>query len=610
MKRNKPILVVASFEKGRGSGHLVRCGLLVRDLRNLGREAALCLPGLGKGRTEDEAQAVLSQSIENLDEVPLIKDEDAFRRGWDFVVFDRFSTPAREIGYFLGVTPVIGIDEGGPERPRFDFLLDLLPSLPSHTPPNALRPDLLRLPSKRKTGGGVTAPLKILVSFGGEDAAGLGAAAARACAVSGLSEVTLISGALNRDNSCGEYTRLPFVKNLRDRIAEYDIVITHFGLCVFEALHAGVPVLLVSPGRLHEGLARNAGFISAGRGNKAAAGLTRLLFTVRRTGRRAGWRLNTAFLERLAERCTAAARRYKLDDERRETLAAYIDGLEPEVFTACPLCGQAGSAAAARFADRTYRRCTRCGILYMSRNAPPDIQYTEAYFFENYKKQYGKTYLEDFPNLTAMARRRLALIKGVLKTGGGCLLDIGCAYGAFLASARDTGFTGCAGIDVSAAAVEYTRGELKINAARGFFPDAELPPGTTTFDVITLWYVIEHFKDVKTVLEKIRALLNSGGILAFSTPNSSGVSGLFSRKKFLRESPADHWTVWDARNVKKVLLRFGFSVKKIVITGHHPERFPFCRHLSGGRGLVYKIVLAFSKLFRLGDTFEVYARKI
>jgi 2-polyprenyl-3-methyl-5-hydroxy-6-metoxy-1,4-benzoquinol methylase len=613
MPPGKPILVIASFEKGRGSGHLVRSGLLVRDLRRLGREAALYLPGLGNGRTEEEARAVISLSVENLDEVPLLKEETVLRRHWDLVVFDRFSTPKRELDLFHRRIPVIGIDEGGPQRPRFDFLLDLLPPLPSLSPPNALRPDLLRLPAVRKGRRGFSVPLKILVSFGGEDAAGLGQEAARSCAASGLAEVTLVAGALNGETAEGAgFLRVPYINNLPDHLGEYDLVVTQFGLCAFEALYAGVPVLLVSPGRLHGRLARKAGLVSAGRGKKAAARIRLLIFK--------DGRPDTDALEKLSRRCAGTARRYGLDAElggrTTGTLAAYIDGLRPKALKLCPLCGGAGKAAV-RFPDRTYRLCPRCGAFYMSRAVPPGIEYTEAYFFENYRKQYGKTYLEDFPNLAAQARRRLALIRNLLKgslpaatEAPSGLLDIGCAYGAFLKAARDAGFRGCAGIDASAEAVKYVREDLGLNAVRGLFPGDPLPPVPRRFRVVTMWFVMEHFEDTKSVIEQVHGLLYPGGVLAFSTPSAAGISALLSRKKFLEKSPADHWTVLNARRIKKVLRRFGFVVKKVVVTGHHPERFPFCSRLSAGRGIVYKTVLALSRLFRLGDTFEVYAKKL
>jgi 2-polyprenyl-3-methyl-5-hydroxy-6-metoxy-1,4-benzoquinol methylase len=617
---NKPILVTASFEKGRGSGHLVRCGLLVRDLRKLGREAILYLPGLGTGRTPDEARAVLSQVIEDPADVPIVRSEADLCRDWAIVVFDRFATPPQEFERFAA--PSLGIDEGGRARRRFDFLLDLLPNLPSLSPPNELRPDLLCLPSRRREGRASAAPtLKILVTFGGEDAAKLGLAAARACAAPGLSEVTLIVGALNGTpndaRSDTAITRVPSVKNLRDKLADYGLVVTHFGICAFEALYANVPVLLVSPSPLHERLARSAGLVSAGRGIRGAERLAKLVFTAE-SGGVSKMRLNTASLEKIALRCAALARRYGLDEEQRETLAVRIDRLEPKTSPVCPLCEYAKPAVSVRFAGRTYRRCPRCGTLYMNRSEPPDIRYTEAYFFENYKKQYGKTYLEDFPNLTAMARQRLALIKTLAgNRNGRRLLDIGCAYGAFVLAARDEGFD-CVGIDGGGAAVDYVRDKLKMTAFQGFFPETVQESREQfrhKFDVITLWYVLEHFETaraadgscaVKTALEKIHGLLNTGGILAFSTPNLRGISGRLSQQKFLEKSPADHWTVWSERSVKKILPRFGFTVKRIVVTGHHPERFPFCSRLTP-RSFLYKAVAALSGIFRLGDTFEVYA---
>jgi 2-polyprenyl-3-methyl-5-hydroxy-6-metoxy-1,4-benzoquinol methylase/spore coat polysaccharide biosynthesis predicted glycosyltransferase SpsG len=625
MTQTKPVLIIASFEKGRGSGHLVRGGLLARDLRKFGREVMLYLPGLGTGRSLSEARMILAQSLENLDEVSLINDDAELQRDWALVIFDRFSTPLRELERFDA--PALGIDEGGRSRRRFDFLLDLLPNLPSLAPPNALRPDLLCLPERRSPAGAApanfTAPLKILVSFGGEDAAMLGLTAALSCAAPGLSEVTLVGGALNKmqlkNGVAINFAYIPFIKNLREQLADYNLVITHFGLCAFEALYAGVPVILASPTPLHELLAANAGFISAGRGKKGAARLAKLLFISKKR------RLNAAFLSMVAEHCAAAARKYNLDADKHETLAAYINNLEPKTSGSCPLCRYKKNTVIARFADRTYRRCARCGIVYMSRNVQPDIHYTEAYFFENYKKQYGKTYLEDFPNLMAMANRRLEIIKTLLDEGGrrARVLDIGCAYGAFLAAARDKNFE-CAGVDGSAAAVAYVRDELGINAFEGFFPEGGLineiqKSSWREFDAVTLWYVIEHFETanvahksecaLETAIQKIHGLLKTGGILAFSTPNSSGISGRLSLKKFMEKSPADHWTIWDYRHVRKILSHFGFKVKKIVVTGHHPERFPFCGKLSSGR-FMYKLILIFSKLFRLGDTFEVYAKKL
>jgi len=46
-------------------------------------------------------------------------------------------------------------------------------------------------------------------------------------------------------------------------------------------------------------------------------------------------------------------------------------------------------------------------------------------------------------------------------------------------------------------------------------------------------------------------------------------------------------------------------VERIVITGHHPERFPGVPDAIGSWR--YSAAMAVSKMFGLGDTFECYA---
>jgi hypothetical protein len=64
--------------------------------------------------------------------------------------------------------------------------------------------------------------------------------------------------------------------------------------------------------------------------------------------------------------------------------------------------------------------------------------------------------------------------------------------------------------------------------------------------------------------------------------------------------------VFNPRGLRKTLARFGFSLKKIRITGHHPERFRGVMRSNGLRGRIAGIV---SRIAGLGDTFEIYAVK-
>jgi ubiquinone/menaquinone biosynthesis C-methylase UbiE len=149
--------------------------------------------------------------------------------------------------------------------------------------------------------------------------------------------------------------------------------------------------------------------------------------------------------------------------------------------------------------------------------------------------------------------------------------------------------------------------KFTIPAVHGFFPDCPLPC-PPPYNVITLWYMMEHFQNCVKALSEINKILKTGGVLAFSTPSFSGISGRKSLKRFLGNSPADHFTIWSPKTCKKALTLAGFKVKKIAVGGCHPERFPLLGKLaSKKKSPLYRLFMAIGKTFRLGDVFEVYA---
>jgi len=580
------ILAVPCVEKGKGGGHLLRMANLVRELRGYGKTAFLFIDS----KTDNDKTALtrLDALTEDFNSQWIIRNDKELKKAgkWDLIVLDRFETPPEEYAAWSSLAPVAGIDEGGKARDDFDFLIDLLPRLKSASggPPNLTAASFLPLPGKRRPSFRTTARpgspnFRYCITFGAEDSAGLGG---------------LVSEALGAEP-------VKTIPNLREKLHEYDLVITHFGLTAFEALRARVPALLISPTNYHEKLAKEAGFVSVRR-RRRVSGLAK--------------KLTSSLFETIVRASEKIAAKYDLETGNAASLASYLSSADPAVAPFCPACGTKTEKPVARFPERTYRRCRHCGIICMDRLTPPPIEYAKDYFFDQYKAQYGKTYLEDFENLKSSAKTRLTRIKNILQKKHPCilnpesctLLDIGSAYGPFLAAAKEEGFT-AKGLEPAEDAAVYVREKLGIDCITGFFPGA-LSGNTDRYDVITLWYVIEHFTDPGPVLDEIRTRLNSGGILAFSTPNYAGVSGLKSIKTFLKNSPADHWSVWSPRSAKKILAVHGFKLIKTAVTGHHPERFPVIgKLLQKRKGLLYRFCVTVSRVFRLGDTFEAYVKK-
>jgi len=660
------VLVVPAITRGTGTGHLKRSMALVRTLRGAGMDVWLYL---GASSTYDHVDKVagwtqaeiLASFPGELDPLSIFEGDPADRR-WTFVLLDRFRTGRAEFTFWCSIAPVVGLDEGGSVRGSFDFLVNTLPALPSQSAANLSDPRLLDLPGRHRNPLAVVSgqkPLRVLVSFGGEDSAGLTEPAVLSLLASGENsgmtsgidgrkiEVDVISGALastepNERMSAAGARVLGPVPNLKEQLADYDLLVTQYGLSAFEAAAAGISVLLVSPSAYHERLARSVHFLSAGVGRRAASRVAAYLPRLEEAAARAHASIGTqatashqtpktdpgAITSTGISLSFSPRSRPDSDDARipaeippSSPLAHLISGISFPSGVSCPLCGARPTGSArvlGRFPDRTYRRCASCGMVFLTRTDAPPIQYARDYFFRDYKKQYGKTYLEDFFNLEKAGKARLDRIGALLRPSAdrnnqgnsyGNILDIGCAYGPFLSAARSCGFSPY-GMDPAGDAVRYVREELKIPAIEGFFPatDPREGFGVENFDAVTLWYVIEHFTELTPVLQAANRLLRTGGGLAFSTPSGEGVSARFRKSSFFEHSPADHFSVWEPSRTAGLLKRFGFTLEKITVTGHHPERFPGLSSQNPG-SLAYRLAATGSRLFGLGDTYEAYAVK-
>jgi 2-polyprenyl-3-methyl-5-hydroxy-6-metoxy-1,4-benzoquinol methylase/spore coat polysaccharide biosynthesis predicted glycosyltransferase SpsG len=600
-------LIIPCVKAGRGSGHILRSLALRRSLAQKGAEARLLLGRAGKG---DRESGELTRAFSIGPEEWL--DEPRAREGnWDLIVFDNFSTGREFFERFRRRGFCVGIDEGGEARPAFDYLIDIMPRLKREYPPNTrdalafldLPPIGREFPQKIR---------KILVSMGGEDAKGLGLKIARRIMEidpAGLYEADLVKGALSRypDRAPEGLRVLPAMPNLKSRLKDYDLAICQFGLTAYEALASGTGVLLFNPSSYHEALSKAAGFPSLGAlrfDKKLLADFLshpQRLFDATRMAK-----------EKLAAALARAPQAQGPTALADFLLSMDLPGLSPSrACVACPAEKRKGRGEALwRDGSRSYFRCPSCGSVRMARVGENAINYDESYFFEEYRRQYGKTYLEDFPALRRMARDRLEKIKNL--TGsleGKRVLDIGCAYGAFLQEAKESGCS-VFGIDPAEEAVEYLRVKLGIGALQGFFPDKRLAEmaKSEAFDIVSMWYVAEHLPDLNAALASVRGLLRPGGILALSTPSASGVSARFSKENFYRSSPMDHQTILSPSSSKRIFSESGFRFLAARTTGQHPERFPFRHRVTGG--LKYDMLFAASRLFALGDTFEAYASRI
>lgn len=235
----------------------------------------------------------------------------------------------------------------------------------------------------------------------------------------------------------------------------------------------------------------------------------------------------------------------------------------------CNLCGHADFLLLIRKDGFDLVRCKQCDLVFVA-NPPEAKELARLYSFDT--GYHAKLELDSIS--TALHRREADLNLRVLQrhAGPGRLLDIGCSTGLFLAAARKADWQ-VQGLEYSPDSSQVARDvhglDVKTGAlAAGMF-------GPDSFDVITLWDVIEHLPDPSGTLKLIPPLLKPGGLLVLKTPNADGLYprlslGLARRLNFWGHAePPGHLFQFSARTLEKMANQAGLETVAL-----HHQRIP------------------------------------
>jgi 2-polyprenyl-3-methyl-5-hydroxy-6-metoxy-1,4-benzoquinol methylase len=623
------LIFVVRIGNGNGSGHAVRSIGFFREARKTGRQALLTA---FSGDFPFLLEFALSHGVDADSVLPVEALQVKLRRAEApaLIVLDLRAVKKDELDLLSPLGFIIAIDEGGPFRENIGYLIDMVPRLEGLCSPNRkLMPvsldhsevddqalphqyrELLERWNPEKKG------VSLLVSFGGEDPSGLAELSLHLLIHEGFipaSSILAVGSSLGKMQSLpGGLVKTGPVPDLLPLLRKADLVLTSFGLTAFEAASLGRHVLLCNPGRYHEKLTKQCGFASLGAFPVVRGGAEK------QKAKRFLRKLKHHFPEgRISSEAVDVLRKPVMTDvtEDQRAPGSLLLSMAPERDPSCPLCGSFWKVSETkvfhREADRSYYQCGTCDSALLFDPFPPRERYGEDYFFADYHRQYGRDYLEDFDHIRKLSRPRLERIGSLLEREDpekkARLLDIGCAYGPFLAEAFSFGYQ-CEGVEPDRKAASYVREELGFSVHQGdlesFLSARELQPETSLedrYDVITLWFVIEHLKELHTVIPRLRRLLRPGGVLAFSTPSFRGISARRNPHRFFSESPKDHLFVLEPKQASAYIESIGFRCVLIVSTGIHPCRFPF-----PWRILPQKLIRSAAAAFLLGDTFELYA---
>ena len=248
---------------------------------------------------------------------------------------------------------------------------------------------------------------------------------------------------------------------------------------------------------------------------------------------------------------------------------------------ACPFCRTPDPLPRYRFENCSILACKNCDLMWLHPRPEKDQLYdvygTMGYYLNTdfYQKDGSKIYgyvdyLAERINKQYRYRKIVTDVKKLLvrdrggSRSGMSWLDVGCGLGFLLDVAFDEGFR-VSGVEFSRAAIEYIHSKYTFPIQYGLLSEVSF---SETFDVISLFDVVEHVIDPVSDLKKLRAIIAPGGYLVLQTMDSRSImSRLLGKKLEDFRRTREHLYFFSKRSVKAVLEHCGWEVCEMKLIG-------------------------------------------
>ena len=211
-----------------------------------------------------------------------------------------------------------------------------------------------------------------------------------------------------------------------------------------------------------------------------------------------------------------------------------------ETIINCPVCNSAQTKLFLVCKDHTVSRetfniveCVSCGFKFT--NPRPEAEKLGAYYKSEDYVSHSNTNKGFVNSVYQMVRKytllkKLKLVSEFYKTGK--ILDIGCGTAEFLKTFKDAKWE-TLGIEPSPEVRKMAIGNYGLDVRE----EAEIKNlETASFDVITMWHVLEHVPQLNDRIEDLKRMLKPKGLIIIAVPNPTSLDAKIY---------AENWAAYD-----------------------------------------------------------------
>jgi 2-polyprenyl-3-methyl-5-hydroxy-6-metoxy-1,4-benzoquinol methylase len=186
------------------------------------------------------------------------------------------------------------------------------------------------------------------------------------------------------------------------------------------------------------------------------------------------------------------------------------------------------------------------------------------------------------------------------------LLDVGCSSGATVWIAQNMGLQ-AEGVEPMEQPIAKAK-EMGLNVHHGLLHEIALPDNS--FDVITLFEVVEHIEHPINLLNECHRILRPGGILVIGTGNTASWTQMIRGNAwdfFDMQQHGSHISFFNCQSITALAKNTGFGIEKIKTAGvkfFQREELPYLPYRLSK--LLAEILNAPAILFKRGHQMEAY----
>ncbi len=243
-----------------------------------------------------------------------------------------------------------------------------------------------------------------------------------------------------------------------------------------------------------------------------------------------------------------------VDTETRELKAELAKPVD------CVVCGSKDHNLVFKKQGFRFVKCCDCGLLFVSPQLD-DSKLIHSYKENESQNQWvdvllSKKQLEyDAKHRFGEAVRRLE--KRYPRTQRGTALDVGCSIGLFLHLMKKCGWK-TRGMEINQKAANHAREAFGLMVDELLLHEADYKK--ESFQIISLWGVLEHTSRPDEILKSIHPLLEKKGTLALLVPNGHSLATRVMRGTAATFGGRNHLWYFSPETLTRLLERCGFKV--------------------------------------------------